>query len=115
MEGKWIVERMKVVDGQSVSHIIEDAEGQLRLSFQDSVSVGFCNFELNIDSIIYPFAISFDGLDPVFFERSDGLEFGSDMARNMYKIILLTKRDLVLEYYDPLNFQLRKLVFVKEE
>lgn len=103
------------MDGQSVSHIIEDAEGQLRLSFQDSVSVGSCNFELNIDSIIYPFSISFDGLDPVFFEHTDGLEFGSDMARNSYKIILLTKRDLVLEYYDPLNFQLRKLVFVKEE
>lgn len=104
-----------MVDGQGLSHILENAEGQLYLSFQESVSAGSCNFELNTNSVNYPFMISFDGLDPVFFERNDGLEFGSDMARNSYKIILLTKRDLVLEYYDPLNFQLRKLVFVKEE
>lgn len=41
--------------------------------------------------------------------------FGQDQYQNTFKVILLTNRDLVLEYYDALNFQLRKFIFVKQE
>ena len=115
LDGNWIIERIKVTDGQGDTHIIENAEGQLSLDFTNAVSAGSCNFTLEFNSIIYPFELSFDGNNLVLNESKERLDFGGGAFRNTYQVILLTKRDLVLEYYDPLNFQLRKFIFVKEE
>tara|TARA_B100000609_G_scaffold183363_1_gene165626 strand:+ start:82 stop:429 length:348 start_codon:yes stop_codon:yes gene_type:complete len=115
MAGEWSLARIKVTDGQLVEHILEDVNGELNLNFNAAISDGFVSFELIINSLPYSFMVEFQGEDLKFILDSDELIIGSGVERRRYKVIMRTKRDLVLEYYDPPNFQLRKFVFVKEE
>ena len=115
MAGEWSLARIKVTDGQLVEHILEDVNGELNLNFNAAISDGFVSFELIINGLPYSFMVEFQGEDLKFILDSDELIIGSGVERRRYKVIMRTKRDLVLEYYDPLNFQLRKFVFVKEE
>ena len=115
MEGDWSLARIKVTDGQLAEHILEDVNGFLNLNFDAGSSDGFLSFDLNIDTGIYVFWVDFQSNDLIYSLNSDELIMGSDDQRITYKVILLTKRDLVIEYYDVPSFQLRKFVFVKQE
>tara|TARA_B100001059_G_C17325382_1_gene328608 strand:+ start:166 stop:513 length:348 start_codon:yes stop_codon:yes gene_type:complete len=115
MDGEWSLARIKVTDGQLVEHILEDVNGVLKLNFDTATSDGFISFELNINMQIYSFSVQFQGDDLRYILSSDELIMGSGDERMTYKVILLTKRDLVLEYYDVTSFQLRKFIFVKQE
>tara|TARA_Y100001933_G_scaffold67744_1_gene68284 strand:+ start:486 stop:833 length:348 start_codon:yes stop_codon:yes gene_type:complete len=115
MSGAWSIAKIKVTDGQLVEHILEDVNGELNLNFSAATSDGFVSFELVINSLPYSFLVQFQGEDLKYNLDSDELIFGSGVERRRYKVIMRTKRDLVLEYYDPPNFQLRKFVFVKGE
>lgn len=115
MDGDWSLARIKVTDGQLAEHILEDANGFLKLNFDNATSDGFIYFDLNIDTQLYSFSIQFEGDDLRYILNSDALIMGSGDDRMTYKVILLTKRDLVLEYYDVPSFQLRKFIFVKQE
>jgi hypothetical protein len=106
---------MQVTDGQLVQHVLEDASGSLDLNFADASSDGFTDFYLNINAQLFLFSLQFQGEDLLYLPDSDELVMGTGDERMTYKVILQTKKDLVLEYYDALNFQLRKFVFVKEE
>ncbi len=115
MEGDWSLARIKVTDGQLAEHILEDVNGFLNLNFDAGSSDGFLSFDLNIDTGIYVFWVDFQSNDLIYSLNSDELIMGSGDQRITYKVILLTKRDLVIEYYDVPSFQLRKFVFVKQE
>ena len=115
MDGEWSLARLKVTDGQLIEYILDDVSGELDLNFSAGSSDGFVSFDLNINSLPYSFMVQFQGEDLRYILDSDELIIGSGVERRRYKVIMRTKRDLVLEYYDPPNFQLRKFVFVKEE
>ena len=115
MDGEWSLARIKVTDGQLVEHILEDVNGVLKLNFDTATSDGFISFELNINMQTYSFSVQFQGDNLRYIMSSDELIMGSGDARMTYKVILLTKKDLVLEYYDVTSFQLRKFIFVKQE
>lgn len=115
IEGSWLLDRMQVTDGQLVQHVLEDASGSLDLNFADASSDGFTDFYLNINAQLFLFSLQFQGEDLLYLPDSDELVMGTGDERMTYKVILQTKKDLVLEYYDALNFQLRKFVFIKEE
>lgn len=115
IEGSWSLDRMQVTDGQLVQHVLEDANGSLDLNFEDATSEGFTDFYLNINAQLFLFSVQFQGEDLRYVPDSDELIMGAGDERMQYKVILQTKKDLVLEYYDALNFQLRKFVFIKEE
>ena len=106
---------MRVIDGQSTEHILEDVNGTLNLNFDVNTSDGFAFFDLNLNNQIYSFSVQFEGDDLIYLFDESGLIMGKDDERMTYKLILLTKRDLVLEYYHDPSFQLRKFVFVKQE
>ena len=115
MDGDWSLARIKVTDGQLVEHIIEDVNGALKLNFDTALSDGFISYELNINMQIYSFLVEFQGDNLRYIMSSDELIMGSGDTRMTYTVILLTKKDLVLEYYDVSSFQLRKFIFVKQE
>ena len=115
LEGSWVLERLQVVDGQDVVHVLEQAEGFLNLNFENFSSSGDCSFEIVDSAVSATFYLSFAGVDLYLDDDLEWLTFGSQEYRNSFKLILLTKRDLVLEYYDEPNFQLRKFVFIKSE
>ena len=111
MAGDWSLARIKVTDGQLEEYILDDANGLLNLNFDAGKSDGFLSFSLNI----YTFSVDFQSEDLIYSFNSDELILGSGDDREAYKVILRTRRDLVLEYYDVSSFQLRKFVFVKQE
>ena len=115
MDGEWSLARIKVTDGELVEHVLEDVNGVLTLNFDTATSDGFISFELNINMQIYLFSVQFQGNNLRYIMSSDELIMGSGDTRMTYKVILLTKKDLVLEYYDVSSFQLRKFIFVKQE
>tara|TARA_B100001063_G_C16583162_1_gene461772 strand:- start:222 stop:569 length:348 start_codon:yes stop_codon:yes gene_type:complete len=115
MDGDWSLARIKVTDGQLAEYILEDANGFLNLNFDAGKSDGFLSFNLNTDMEIYSFSVDFQSDDLKYSFNSDELILGSGDDREAYKVILRTRRDLVLEYYDVSSFQLRKFVFVKQE
>tara|TARA_B100001287_G_scaffold39743_1_gene28891 strand:- start:1165 stop:1512 length:348 start_codon:yes stop_codon:yes gene_type:complete len=115
MDGDWSLNTVKVTDGQLTEHILEDINGNLNLNFAEGKSDGAVYFDLNINMVLYSFSVEFQGDDLRFNVNSNNLLMGSGDDRMNYTLILLTKKDLVLEYYDFPTFQLRKFVFVKEE
>ena len=115
MDGDWSLARVKITDGQLEEHILEDVNGVLNLNFNAGTSDGFSIFDLNINNQFYTFSLLFQSEDFIYLFDSDELIMGTGADRITYKVILLTKRDLVLEYYDVPNYQLRKFIFVKEE
>ena len=106
---------MQVTDGQLQQTIINDPIGEVYFNFENTYVSGDCLFSLPINGGIYQFEIDFSSPNLSLDAICRTLLFGQDEYLNTYKIILVTKRDLVLEYYDALNFQLRKFIFVKQE
>ena len=115
MNGDWSLARIKVTDGQLEEYILDDVNGFLNLNFDANKSDGFLSFNLTIDMEIFTFLIDFQGDDLKYLFNSDELILGSGDDREAYKVILRTRRDLVLEYYEGSSFQLRKFIFVKQD
>ena len=115
LHGNWTLSRMQVTDGQLQQTIIDDPIGEVYFNFENAYVSGGCIFSLPINGGMYQFEIDFSSPNLSLDAIGRTLLFGQDEYLNTYKIILVTKRDLVLEYYDALNFQLRKFIFVKQE
>ena len=113
--GNWTLSRMQVTDGQLQQTIINGPVGEIYFNFQNAYVSGSCLFTLPDDGAIYQFEMDFSSPNLSLDANGQTLLFGQGEYQNTYKIILVTKRDLVLEYYDALNFQLRKFIFIKQE
>ena len=114
-KGSWDLSRMMVTDGQLQETIIYDPQGEIHFNFQNSYVTGSCLFVIPVNNVLSQFTMDFSSTALIYDSESQTLIFGQDQYQNTFKVILLTNRDLVLEYYDTLNFQLRKFVFVKQE
>ena len=114
-KGSWDLSRMMVTDGQLQETIIYDPQGEIHFNFQNSYVIGSCLFAIPVNNVLSQFTMDFSSTALIYDSESQTLMFGQDQYQNTFKVILLTNRDLVLEYYDALNFQLRKFIFVKQE
>ena len=113
--GNWTLSRMQVTDGQLQQTIINDPVGEIYFNFQNTYVSGSCLFTLPVDGAMYQFEMDFSSPNLSLDVIGQTLFFGQGEYQNTFKIILVTKRDLVLEYYDAFNFQLRKFIFIKQE
>ena len=113
--GNWTLSRMQVTDGQLQQTIINDPVGEIYFNFQNTYVSGSCLFTLPVDGAMYQFEMDFSSPNLSLDAIGQTLFFGQGEYQNTFKIILVTKRDLVLEYYDAFNFQLRKFIFIKQE
>ena len=114
-KGSWDLSRMMITDGQLQETIIYDPQGEIHFNFQNSYVTGSCLFAIPVNNVLSQFTMDFSSTALIYDSESQTLMFGQDQYQNTFKVILLTNRDLVLEYYDALNFQLRKFIFVKQE
>ena len=114
LEGNWVLHEMRVVDGEGFTHYIENPEGNLTLNFQNQVSQGMAAFYDDDISNGQLFTNDFSG-DSLHLEVDNNLiYFGENEHRHSYSIILSSSKDLILEYYDLGNFQMRKFLFKKD-
>jgi len=114
LEGSWVLNEMRVVDGEGFTHYIDNPEGNLILNFQNQISQGMVMFYDEDISNGQLFTNDFSG-DSVRLEIDDNLIYlGENIHRHSYSIILLSSKDLIIEYYDVANFQMRKFIFTKD-
>jgi len=114
LEGNWVLHEMRVVDGEGFTHYIDNPEGNLTLNFQNQISQGMATFYDEEISSGQLFSNDFSG-DSVRLEVDNNLiYFGENDHRHSYSIILASSKDLILEYYDLGNFQMRKFIFARD-
>ena len=114
LEGSWVPYEMRVVDGEGFTHYLDSIEGYLTLNFQNQISQGMATFYDDDISNGQLFTNDFSG-DSVRLEIDNNLIYiGENQYRHSYSIILLSSKDLIIEYYDEANFQMRKFIFTKD-
>ena len=111
ISGKWILEEMRIVDGQGFTYYLDNVGGELDLNFDENTSSGIVFFQSNDVANGQAYSIDFNG---DVLEIDSGLE-----VLNLYvnqeivpfSLVLFNSKDLVIEYYDFPNYQLRKFIF----
>ena len=113
IDGDWQIEEMRIIDGQGFTHYISDAVGFLSLDFDNETSNGSVSFQTQNINNGQVFFCDFSG-DSLELDIDNNLLFmGNSENRTSYSLILHTPKDLVLEYYDFSDYQLRKYIFRK--
>ena len=111
ISGKWILEEMRIVDGQGFTYYLDNVGGELDLNFDENTSSGMVFFQSNDVANGQAYSIDFKG---------NILDIDSDLeVLNLYvnqeivpfSLVLFNSKDLVIEYYDFPNYQLRKFIF----
>ena len=111
ISGKWMLEQMRIVDGQGFTYYLDNVEGELDLNFEDNASSGVVLFQSDDVANGQEYSIDFNGN---VLDIDSGLE-----VLNLYvnqeivpfSLVLFNSKDLVIEYYDFPNYQLRKFIF----
>jgi hypothetical protein len=111
ISGKWILEEMRIVDGQGFTYYLDNVGGELDLNFDENTSSGMVFFQSNDVANGQAYSIDFNGN---ILDIDSGLE-----VLNLYvnqeivpfSLVLFNSKDLVIEYYDFPNYQLRKFIF----
>ena len=111
ISGKWILEEMRIVDGQGFTYYLDNVGGELDLNFDENTSSGIVFFQSNDVANGQAYSIDFNGN---ILDIDSGLE-----VLNLYvnqevvpfSLVLFNSKDLVIEYYDFPNYQLRKFIF----
>lgn len=111
ISGKWILEEMRIVDGQGFTYYLDNVGGELDLNFDENTSSGIVFFQSDDVANGQEYSIDFNGN---VLDIDSGLE-----VLNLYvnqeivpfSLVLFNSKDLVIEYYDFPNYQLRKFIF----
>jgi hypothetical protein len=111
ISGKWILEEMRIVDGQGFTYYLDNVGGELDLNFDENTSSGIVFFQSDDVANGQAYSIDFNGN---VLDIDSGLE-----VLNLYvnqeivpfSLVLFNSKDLVIEYYDFPNYQLRKFIF----
>ncbi len=113
LEGKWELVGMRVIDGEGFTHYVGNFEGELVLDFESLTSIGEASFHDEDLSGGQAFTNNFSG-DSVRLEVDQDLIYiGENTDRHSFSILLSTRKELILEYYDTGNFQMRKFIFTR--
>ena len=113
IQGKWVLEEMRVIDGQGFTYYLDEVSGELDLDFEESSSIGVATFQNDFIANGQVFTTNFSG-DSLELNMSENvLYIGDSQDRKPFSVILYNSDDLVLEYYDFSKYQLRKFIFTR--
>ena len=120
LDGIWEVTQARIVDGQG-------------FTFYDDSPTGTIEFQLNTKVCSATFAFSYQNLSEVPLMIYDTLDYNSAIfvlnnkgeqleiiqggfgsLSDKFRIIVLTKDALVIEYYDYLNYKLKRFTLRKK-
>ena len=120
LDGIWEVTQARIVDGQG-------------FTFYDDSPTGTIEFQLNTKVCSATFAFSYQNLSEVPLMIYDTLDYNSAIfvlnnkgeqleiiqggfgsLSDKFRIIVLTKDALVIEYYDYLNYKLKRFTLKKK-
>jgi len=113
IQGDWVLKEMRIVDGQGFTYYLDNVSGNLNLNFENSTSDGIASFQsesINNSQVYYT---HFTGDSLELSLESNVLYMGENQEYRAFSLILFNSKDLVLEYYDFLSYQLRKYIFTR--
>lgn len=113
IQGEWVLKEMRIIDGQGFTHYLDAVSGSLTLDFDDQISEGLVSFQIESINNNQLFTNNFSGDSLEYNADLNVLYIGENQERRVFSLILHNSRDLVIEYYDLLNYQLRKFIFTR--
>ena len=113
IQGEWVLKEMRIIDGQGFTHYLDDVSGSLTLDFDDQISEGLVSFQIESINNNQLFTNNFSGDSLEYNADLNVLYMGENQERRVFSLILHNSRDLVIEYYDLLSYQLRKFIFTR--
>ena len=113
IQGEWVLKEMRIIDGQGFTHYLDAVSGSLSLDFDNQISEGFVSFQIESINNNQLFTNNFSGDSLEYNADLNVLYIGENQERRVFSLILHNSRDLVIEYYDLLNYQLRKFIFTR--
>lgn len=111
--GTWVLEEMRVIDGQGFTYYVDNVEGDLILNFDEGTSNGSAIFQNDNINNGMPLVNNFSGDSLELDLEMDVIYIGDNQERRSFSLILYNSYDLVVEYYDFSNYQLRKFIFAR--
>ena len=113
IQGEWVLKEMRIIDGQGFTHYLDAVSGSLTLDFDNQISEGLVSFQIESINNNQLFSNNFSGDSLEYNADLNVLYMGENQERRVFSLILHNSRDLVVEYYDLLNYQLRKFIFTR--
>ena len=113
IQGEWVLKEMRIIDGQGFTHYLDAVSGSLFLDFDNQISEGLVSFQIESINNNQLFTNNFSGDSLEYNADLDDLYMGENQERRVFSLILHNSRDLVIEYYDLLSYQLRKFIFTR--
>ena len=113
ISGKWVLEQMRIVDGQGFTYYLDNVEGELDLNFEGDASLGVVLFQSDDVANGQTYSIDFDGELLEIDSDLEVLNLHINQDRVPFSLVLFNSNDLVIEYYDFPNYQLRKFIFTR--
>lgn len=113
IQGEWVLKEMRIIDGQGFTHYLDAVSGSLTLDFDDQISEGLVSFQIESINNNQLFTNNFSGDSLEYNADLNVLYIGENQERRVFSLILHNSRDLVIEYYDLLSYQLRKFIFTR--
>jgi len=113
IQGEWVLKEMRIIDGQGFTHYLDAVSGSLSLDFDNQISEGLVSFQIASINNNQLFTNNFSGDSLEYNADLNVLYMGENQERRVFSLILHNSRDLVIEYYDLLNYQLRKFIFTR--
>jgi hypothetical protein len=111
ISGKWELREMRIVNGQGFTYYLENVEGELDLNFENNTSSGVVFFQNDDVANGQAYSIDFEGDSLDVNLDLEVLNLYVNQERVPFSLVLFNSDDLVIEYYDFPNYQLRKFIF----
>ena len=120
LEGIWEVTQARIVDGQGFTFYDDSPTGTIE--FQSNTKVCSATFAFSYENLSEVPLIIYDTLDynsATFMINNKGVQLeifqgGFGSLSDKFRIIVLTKEALVIEYYDYLNYKLKRFTLRKK-
>ena len=113
IQGEWVLKEMRIIDGQGFTHYLDAVSGGLTLDFDNHISEGLLSFQIESINNNQLFTNNLSGDSLEYNADLNVLYMGENQERRVFNLILHNSRDLVIEYYDLLSYQLRKFIFTR--
>ena len=113
ISGNWVLEEMRIVDGQGFTYYLNNVEGELNLNFEENASSGVVFFQNDEVANGQVYSIDFEGFWLDVNSNLEVLNLAVNQEIVPFSLVLFNSKDLVIEYYDFSNYQLRKFIFTR--
>ena len=113
ISGNWVLEEMRIVDGQGFTYYLNNVEGELNLNFEENASSGVVFFQNDEVANGQAYSIDFEGFSLDVNSNVEVLNLAVNQGIVPFSLVLFNSKDLVIEYYDFSNYQLRKFIFTR--